>query len=84
MAMPGMLLQLAKASPMMGQIKQMMNTVRMAQNPSAMLNQIASSNPLVKQAMDIITQHGGDVDRAIRTVAEQNGLSPNDIMDMFR
>ena len=74
MALPGMLAQLAKASPMMGQIKQAMNTVRMAQNPMAMLNQMAGNNPLIRQAMDLVNQHGGDVDKAFRTVAEQNGF----------
>lgn len=84
MAIPSALLQLAKASPMMGQIKQMMNTVKMAQNPYGMLNQIAESNPLIKQAMDLVNQHGGDVDRAFRTVAEQNGMNPQDIMNIFK
>ena len=84
MAIPGMLLQLAKASPMMQQIKQTMNAVKMAQNPMAMLNHMMGNNPLMKQAMDIVNQHGGDVDKAFRTVAEQNGLTQQDIMDMFR
>lgn len=84
MALPGMLAQLAKASPMMGQIKQAMNTVRMAQNPMAMLNQMAGNNPLIRQAMDIVNQHGGDVDKAFRTVAEQNGFTKQDIMELFK
>ena len=84
MALPGMLAQLAKASPMMGQIKQAMNTVRMAQNPMAMLNQMAGNNPLIRQAMDLVNQHGGDVDKAFRTVEEQNGFTQKDIMDLFR
>lgn len=84
MALPGMLMQLAKASPMMGQIKQAMNTVKMAQNPMAMLNQMANNNPLFRQAIDIVNQHGGDVDKAFRTVAEQNGFSQQDIMSFFK
>ena len=84
MALPGMLAQLAKASPMMGQIKQAMNTVRMAQNPQAVMNQIMGNNQLMKQAMDIINQNGGDVNKAFRTVAEQNGFTEQDIMDLFR
>ena len=77
-------MQIAKASPMMGQIKQAMNTVRMAQNPQAVLNQMMCNNPLMKQAIDIINQNGGDVNKALRTVAEQNGFTEQDIMDLFR
>ena len=38
MAIPSVLLQLAKNHPRMQQIKQMMNTVQMAQNPQLALN----------------------------------------------
>ena len=69
---------------MMGRIKQMMNTVQMAQNPQAALNQMVMNNPQLKQAMDIINQHGGNIESAVRTVAEQNGLKPEDIMELLK
>ena len=78
------LMQLAKASPMMGQIKQMMGMLRTAQNPQAMLNQMVTNNPQLKQVMDIINQHGGNIGEAVRTVAEQNGIRPEDIMDLLK
>ena len=84
MAIPSVLLQLAKSNPMMGQIKQMMGMVKAAQNPQAMLNQIAMNNPQMKQVMDIINQHNGNIGEAVRTVAEQNGLRPEDIMDLLK
>ena len=84
MAMPEILLQLAKNNPMIAKAKQMMNVIQTAQNPQAMLNQMIQSNPQLKQVMDVINQHGGDIDKAVRTVAEQNGLKPEDVMEMFR
>ena len=84
MAIPGMLLQLAKSSPMMGQIKQMMNTVRTAQNPQLALNQMVMGNPKLKQVMDLINQNGGDIEKTVRTVAEQNGFRPEDVMELFK
>ena len=54
MAIPKIMLQLAKSNPMMQQIKQMMNTVKMAQNPQAALNQMIASNPQMKKVMDVI------------------------------
>ena len=84
MAMPGILQQLTKTSQMMGQIKQMMNMVKGAQNPQAMLNQIMMSNPRMKQVMEIVNQYGGDPDKAFQAVAQQNGINPQEIMNMLR
>lgn len=84
MAIPSVLLQLAKNHPMMRQIKQMMNTVQMAQNPQMALNQMITSNPQMKQVMDLINQNGGDIDKTVRTVAEKNGLKPEDIMELLK
>ena len=83
MPMPGILMQIAKSSPMMGQIKQMMNMVKMAQNPQAMLNQMVVNNPQLKQVMDVVNQYGGDPNKALNAVAEQMGINPNEIMNML-
>lgn len=84
MQLPNILQQLARTNPMLNQIKQMMDMVRTAQDPNAMLNRLAQNNPLLKQAMDIISQHGGDADKAFRTVAEKNGINPEDLMNILR
>ena len=84
MAMPGILLQLAKNNPMIARVKQMIGMMNGSQNPSAMLNQMMANNPQMKQVMDIINQHGGDPEKAFRTVAEQNGFRPEDIMEMLK
>ena len=84
MAIPNVLLQLAKSNPMMGQINGMMQMVNAAQNPSAMLNQLAMRNPMLKEAMDIINQYGGDVNRALEAKANEYGISKQDILDMMR
>ena len=84
MAMPGILQQLARSNPMMGQIKQMMSAIKMAQNPTAMLNQMVMNNPNLKQVMDIVNQYGGDANKAFTAYAEQNGINPNEIMGMLK
>jgi len=82
--MPGILQQLAKANPMMSQIKQMMGMVRSSQNPTAMLNQMAMNNPKLKQVMDLVNQYGGDANKAFMATAEQMGINPQEIIDMFK
>ena len=84
MAMPGILQQLAKSSPMMGQIKQMIGMIKSAQNPNALLTQMMQSNPQVKQVMDIVQQYGGDANKAFYAIAEQKGINPQEILDMLK
>ena len=84
MAIPSVLLQLAKNNPKIQQIKQLYGMVQASNNPSAMLNQLMQNNPQLKQAVDIINQFGGDPNNAIRTVAEQNGFKPEDIYDLLK
>lgn len=60
-----------------------MQTLRSAQNPLAMLNQMAQGNPMYKQALDIVNQYGGDYNRAFRDLAAKNGYDPNEIMRMI-
>ena len=84
MAIPNVLLQLAKNSPKIQQIKQMYKTVQLEQNPQLALNQMMAQNPQLKQVMDLVNQNGGDVNNLIRTVAEQNGFSMNDVIDLLK
>ena len=55
-----------------------------AQNPQLMLNQLMTSNPQLKQAMDIINQSGGDPKKAFYVLAEQKGVDPNEILNMLK
>ena len=68
----------------LGQIKQMMNMVKNAGNPQAMLNQMAQNNPHVKQIMDIVSQNGGDPKKAFYQMAEQKGINPDEILNMLK
>lgn len=84
MAMPGILMQLAKNNPMMGQIKQMMGMLQGAQNPTAMLNQMVQSNPQLKQVMDIVNANGGNPEKAFYATAEKYGVDPQEILNMLK
>lgn len=68
----------------LGRLKNMMNTVRNAGNPQAMLMNMAQSNPNIKQAMDFINQSGGDPQKAFYALAEQKGVNPEDILSQLR
>lgn len=84
MAIPGILQQLAKSNPMMQSVKQMIGMVNAAQNPQAMMSNLMSSNPQMKQVMDVIQQYGGDPKTAFYKLAEQKGVDPQEILDMLK
>lgn len=87
MKTPNPMLQVLKNSPInnnLSQIKQMMNMVRSAGNPQAMLQSMAQNNPQMKQVMDIIGQSGGDPRAAFYRMAEEKGVDPEQILSMLR
>ena len=83
---PPILQQLGKNNiqQMLQPVKQMMNMVRTAQNPQLALNQLATSNPLLKQAMDLTQQYGGDSIKALTETSKQMGIDPNEIMNLMK
>ena len=62
-------------------MRQMAQTIKSANNPQALLNQMMSNNPQVKQ---IINQYGGDPKTAFYKYAEANNIDPNEIINMLR
>ena len=67
-----------------GQLKQMANLIKTAKNPQMMINQMLQNNPNYKQAVDFVNQNGGNAKEAFYSLAKQNGLDPNEILNMFR
>lgn len=60
------------------------NMVRAAKNPNIMLQQLASQNPKVANAMNLINQNGGDPKRAFYSEAQRLGIDPNQILGMLK
>ena len=79
MAIPQILQQLGGS-----QIKQMMDMVRTAGDPQAMLNRILQSNPQYQQINQLINQAGGDPRKAFYDLARQRGVDPNDVLNMLK
>ena len=82
--MANILMQLAKANPMMQNVRQMMGMLNASQNPMAMMNSMVQGNPNLKQVMDFINQSGGDPKKAFYALAEQKGIDPQEILNMLK
>ena len=82
---PAILQQLnGSAMPNLQPIKQMMQMVKGAQNPQAMLNMMAQSNPQLRQVMDVVQQAGNDPQRAFYAICQQKGIDPNTILNALK
>ena len=84
MAIPQILQQLGGGVTIPPQIKQMMQMMRSAGNPQAMINQMMMTNPQIKQAMDFVKASGGDPKAAFYRLAEQRGINPQDILNQLK
>lgn len=79
-------LQALKSQPnnSLSQIKSMMNMVRSAGNPQAMLQSMIQTNPQMRQVMNIVNQSGGDPRAAFYKLAQEKGVDPQQILDMLK
>ena len=66
------------------QIKGLMNQVKAAQNPQLMLNQLISTNPQLQNALNFIKQNGGDPRTAFFNYARQQGINPQEILNLLK
>ena len=64
-------------------LKGMMNMVKGAQNPEAMLQAMLMNNPNYGQVMNLISQYG-DPKSAFYELAKQKGIDPNQIINMLK
>lgn len=64
------------------------STVKMCNNPALALQTLMDNNPEVKKAMEqaekYIQENGGDVEVAFRKYADQNGVSAENIIQLFK
>ena len=67
----------------MAPIKNLMNTVRFAKNPQAMLSQLMQRNPQFQQISQLIQKANGDPQKAFYALAEEQGVDPNQILTMI-
>ena len=48
------------------------------------LQSMAPTNPQIKKAFDVIQENGGDMQSTFYKLAEQNGIDPNQVINMLK
>lgn len=62
----------------------MIGIIKNANNPQAMLSTMAKNNPQIKQTIDYINKNGGNAQQLFYSLAKQNGIDPNEILEMLK
>lgn len=62
----------------------MMNLIRSANNPQAMLQSMAQSNPQLKEVINLVNSLGGDPKTAFYKLAQEKGIDPEQILNLLR
>ena len=65
-------------------VKNMMNQIKLAQNPQMMLNQMMMNNPQFASVINLINQGGGNPETVFYNLAKQKGVDPNCILNQLR
>lgn len=69
-------------------INKFTSTVKMSKNPSLALQTLMQNNPNIQGAVEsakkYIDQCGGDPETAFRKFADENGISAENIIQMFK
>ena len=68
----------------MNSLRPMIDMVKAAQNPEAMLKQLAYSNPQIKSVLDMVNANGGDAKSTFYKMAQQKGIDPEAILKLLR
>lgn len=68
----------------LGQIRNMVNLIKNAGNPQALLNNMISQNPQMKQAIQYVNDNGGNPKAAFEKLAKEKGIDPIEIQKMIQ
>ena len=68
----------------LNRFKQMFGMIKSAGNPQAMFQQMMMNNPQYGQAMQIISENGGDAKKAFYAMAEKMGVNGDEIINAFK
>lgn len=71
---------LNKASPQLSSLNQIASVIKAARDPVAALNNLAQSDPRMQQVAEVIRNNNGDIQQAVRALAQQKGVDVNALL----
>lgn len=58
--------------------------MKSSNNPQALVSQLVNNDPRMAEVNKLIEQSGGDPEKAFRAKAQELGVNPEDIMQLFK
>lgn len=68
----------------MSPMKDVLNKIQSAQNPTLLFSQLMSKNPHLQEVVKYIQDNGGDPERAFYKMAQERGVDPESILNQLR
>lgn len=65
-------------------IKNYINLIKGKGNMEQVLEGMVKNHPMYPQAMQFVQSNGGDYKQAFYTYAQQNGIDPKEVEDLFK
>ena len=81
---PQILQQLGGGLKIPPQVRQMITMIKGARNPQLLLSQLMQTNPQIQQVMGILSQYGGDANKALSEISAQMGIDLKEIADLMK
>lgn len=70
--------------PQINSAKQILNAIRMSNNPQAVIQQVLANNPQYRQVEQLINGSNGSVEQAIYSLCAQKGINPQEFLDALK
>lgn len=70
--------------PQINSAKQILNAIRMSNNPQALIQQVLASNPQFKQVEQLINGSNGSIEQAVYSLCSQKGINPQEFLDALK
>ena len=71
-------------SPQQNNIQQLINIMKSSSNPQAMIQKMISTNPKMQSIINMMQQSGQTPKQFFYQYAQQIGVDPNQVLNMFR
>ena len=73
-----------QTKPKMNFLQRKFQECKMAINPTAYIQNMIQSNPKIKEVFNMVQQNGGDMKNIFYKLAEEKGVDPDSILNMFK
>lgn len=70
-------------NPQLVQIRDMINSVRMAANPYMAMQQMILNDPRFQQVSNYVNSHGGNAKAAFYQLAQEKGVDPQTVLSQI-